>query len=213
MKRKLKMPRLSRKGRVVRNLLVCLALLAVLWARYGYPLPTYEMNFRRMERLYMLPQGEVVFRRGTWLGGYWFVDEAGNQAVCGFVDSLSRPYTRSWQDLWVCPIAQEPSPVPLDERRLAVLHVPEETARAELELFGELLCEPAGPVEGQDAGDGVWYFEDLDGVRRVEEDGVVQNTDQLDGCAYTLKLYGADGGLLQSLEGTIPQTVHRTWLD
>ena len=37
MKRKLKMPRLSRKGRVVRNLLVCLALLAVLWARYGYP--------------------------------------------------------------------------------------------------------------------------------------------------------------------------------
>ena len=36
MKRKLKMPRLSRKGRVVRNLLVCLALLAVLWARYGH---------------------------------------------------------------------------------------------------------------------------------------------------------------------------------
>ena len=58
----------------------------------------------------------------------------------------------------------------------------------------------------------MWYFEDLDGVRRVEEDGMVQNTDQLDGCAYTLKLYGADGGLLQSLEGTIPQTVHRTWL-
>ena len=58
----------------------------------------------------------------------------------------------------------------------------------------------------------MWYFEDLDGVRRVEEDGVVQNTDQLDGCAYALKLYGADGGLLQSLEGTIPQTVHRTWL-
>ena len=144
--------------------------------------------------------------------GVLFVDEAGNQAVCGFVDSLSRPYTWSWQDLWVCPIAQGPSPVPLDERRLAVLHVPEETARAELELFGELLYEPAGPVEGQDAGDGVWYFEDLDGVRRVEEDGVVQNTDQLDGCAYELKLYGADGGLLRSLEGTIPQTVHRTWL-
>ena len=46
----------------------------------------------------------------------------------------------------------------------------------------------------------------------LEEDGVVQNTDQLDGCAYELKLYRADGGLLQSLEGTIPQTVHRTWL-
>ena len=54
-------------------------------------------------------------------------------------------------------------------------------------------------------------FVEVKGVT-LEEDGVVQNTDQLDGCAYALKLYGADGGLLQSLEGTIPQTVHRTWL-
>ena len=105
----------------------------------------------------------------------------------GFVDSLSRPYTWSWQDLWVCPIAQGPSPVPLDERRLAVLHVPEETARAELELFGELLYEPAGPVEGQDAGNGVWYFEDLDGVRRVEEDGVVQSLQVRGGCNGNLQ--------------------------
>lgn len=59
--RKIKLPRLSRGWRTVRNLAVVLACLYGLWAWADYPLPTAEMEFRRLERTHLLPQSEIVF--------------------------------------------------------------------------------------------------------------------------------------------------------
>ena len=70
-------PRLGRRGKTVRNLLVCLALLLWLWSAFSYPLPTREMNFRRLEHYFLLPQGELVFREGEL-----FVDLGEDQAGC-----------------------------------------------------------------------------------------------------------------------------------
>ena len=43
-------PRLGRGGRTVRNLLLTAALALMIWGQYGCPLPTAEMEFRRLER-------------------------------------------------------------------------------------------------------------------------------------------------------------------
>lgn len=50
---------LPRGWRIVRNLAVVLICLYALWARADYPLPTAELEFRRLERQYMLPRAEI----------------------------------------------------------------------------------------------------------------------------------------------------------
>lgn len=54
-----KKKKLSRGWRIVRNLTVVLICLYALWARAGYPLPTAELEYRRLERQYMLPPSEI----------------------------------------------------------------------------------------------------------------------------------------------------------
>lgn len=56
-----KRPRLSRGWRVVRNLAVTAVALAAIWSMAGCPLPSAELEFRRMERRCMLPESELVF--------------------------------------------------------------------------------------------------------------------------------------------------------
>lgn len=50
------LPRLSRRGKVLRNLLLILVCLFALWAGRDYPLPTAEMEFRRAERENLVAQ-------------------------------------------------------------------------------------------------------------------------------------------------------------
>jgi len=47
--------------KIALNLLLTAGLLFSLWAYNDYPLPTTEMEFRRMERQSMLPESEIVF--------------------------------------------------------------------------------------------------------------------------------------------------------
>lgn len=54
-------PRLSRGQKTVRNFLLCVPILIHFWGLWGYPLPTAEMEFRRMERTHLIPCGEIVF--------------------------------------------------------------------------------------------------------------------------------------------------------
>lgn len=66
-------PRLSRGWKIVRNLAVTLICLSVLWAWAGYPLPTAELEFRRLERQNLFPPSELqgVFRgiyQNRWTG-------------------------------------------------------------------------------------------------------------------------------------------------
>ena len=56
-----KRPRLSRGWRIVRNLAVTAAALFVIWSVAGCPLPSAELEFRRLERQSMLPESRLVF--------------------------------------------------------------------------------------------------------------------------------------------------------
>lgn len=58
-KRNIRLPKLSRGWRIVRNLAVALVCLYALWARAGYPLPTLELEFRRLERENLLGRSEI----------------------------------------------------------------------------------------------------------------------------------------------------------
>lgn len=58
------LPRLGRGGKIVRNLVLAAGLALVIWAQYGCPLPTLEMEFRRMERTYLLPPSEILLSTG-----------------------------------------------------------------------------------------------------------------------------------------------------
>ena len=53
--------RLSRGKKLALNLVIILLAGGWLWGLAGYPLPTLEMEFRRLERQYLAPRSELVF--------------------------------------------------------------------------------------------------------------------------------------------------------
>ena len=58
------LPPLGRKGKILRNLLLTAVFAACIWGLYGYPLPTIDMEFRRMERRHLLEPTQIVLRTG-----------------------------------------------------------------------------------------------------------------------------------------------------
>ncbi|MGO5021811.1 hypothetical protein ACTQ4E_01795 [Lawsonibacter sp. LCP25S3_G6] len=54
-------PKLSRGWKLVRNLALGAVGGYLLWSFWGYPLPTAEMTFRRLERQHLLSPSELVF--------------------------------------------------------------------------------------------------------------------------------------------------------
>lgn len=202
MKRNIRFPKLSRLGKTVRNFLICLVLLAVVWGAYGYPLPTKEMNFRRMEDYYMIPRGELVFRSGDL-----FVDEGDGQAVAGCV--LTRKRLGAWQygfiDIWICPIEDKPSPVATADDGLLFLRVPEEAARAEVVMMpGQKETQTS---VGEKVKGGVWRF-----CLEQAYPNLVSEYSQhhgVEGRPYILRLYDAQNSLLLEQEGVVPMAEHR----
>lgn len=75
---KRKLPRLSRGWRTVRNLAVVLACLYALWAWADYPLPTAELEFRRLERTHLIPRSEIVFSNGAGNGDTLWLSRNGS---------------------------------------------------------------------------------------------------------------------------------------
>ena len=67
-------PRLTRTGRVIRNLAVVSLLLVLLWTWLCFPLPTRSMNFRRLERARLIAPGEIVYQT-DWYRPRIFVDQ------------------------------------------------------------------------------------------------------------------------------------------
>lgn len=51
----------QRRAFLAVNLVLMTLLLWMIWVELGYPLPTMELEFRRMERTHLLPPGEIVF--------------------------------------------------------------------------------------------------------------------------------------------------------
>lgn len=57
--------RISRGKKLAVNLALCAFLLVLIWSRFGYPLPTAELEFRRLERTHLMPRSEIVFTNGA----------------------------------------------------------------------------------------------------------------------------------------------------
>ena len=133
--------RRPRRGvRILRNFLIGLLLIPVIWALLDYPLPR-EMQFRRMERTNLMPESEIVFQ-----------DEDGN--VVGVLDdtvlcgSIRGADHGDWEYRRY-EIGEDPTPVPLaapymnyyvradEHNRFLIFHAPEQADRVELEIYAE----------------------------------------------------------------------------
>ena len=63
-----RLPRLRRRGKILRNLLVTLFLLTLIWGQFGCPLFWPEWEFRRAERRLLLPPSEIVLHLDSFGG-------------------------------------------------------------------------------------------------------------------------------------------------
>lgn len=169
--------RIGRGKKLAVNLALCTFLLVLIWSRFGYPLPTAELEFRRMERTHLLPRSEIVFsneargggRRvsgsdrsvfaldGTelYLRGRYFAGTLGDRAVLACLDRSYNSFIRE---------------IPLDG--------------------GAERTGGGWPLEN-----GLWLL----GV----EDGEARARDQVSELPYTLRLYGASDTLLSERSGTL----------
>ena len=200
MNRRFLWPRLGRRGKVVRNLLLCLVLLLLLWGEFAYPLPTREMNFRRMEGYYLLPRGEIILREGDL-----FVDVGEGQAVVGRVPTRSRPTWGGYHtsDLWVCSLGEGPSPVSLSDSQVLFLQLPQDAVRGELTI-----CSGQGKQTA-------WAQTEEGRCRFVFENDMQANCTSytrhcgVEGWPYVLRLYNGSGEPILEQTGEIPLFPHR----
>ena len=216
-------PRLGHKGRAARNLLLVLALAALVWGQYGCPMPTAEMAFRQLEGQYLLPRSEIVYQSGFWNTGDIGSVESRDGTYLSVFDpfvvgvaqnrvysvTLDRP---GRQVLGVFPLGEGPAPIPINGViawvpepgrtrmsgcNLLFLQIPGETARAELDVDTAL---PGGErfLRRAQGGfcleDGVWLFP-------LESPEGGWSGDWYEGAAYTLRLYREDGTLLLGQSG------------
>lgn len=121
-------PRLSRGWKIVRNLAVTLICLSVLWAWAGYPLPTAEMEFRRLERQNLLPPSEIqgVFRREN----EWVVVGLREDSVLFSEDRSLDRWPRSGTGTALVPIGRRV----WKELAVIAVDVPQGTASARLDM-------------------------------------------------------------------------------
>ena len=54
----------SYRKKIACNLTLCAVMALLIWTQFGCPLPTAELEFRRMERTHLLPRSEIVFATG-----------------------------------------------------------------------------------------------------------------------------------------------------
>lgn len=124
---------LSRGKKLALDLVIIVLAGGWLWGLAGCPLPTVEMEFRRLERQYLLPRSEVAYQIGFWSfggggdiksrdGTYLSVFEPLVVGVTGgraYSVTLRRP---GWHDVSVISLGEGPAPVPLNG---TVARVPE----------------------------------------------------------------------------------------
>ena len=145
-KRRFPLPRLSRRGKIIRNLLLCLPLAVLAWTGSGCPMPTLELEFRQLEGQYLLPPSEILWNTQTegdrdhgereqddlwWLTDDWVVAVRDNVATAARFDRSGTRQT----SLECYPVEEELFAVPIldsnllyEGRRvdgLAVFNIPE----------------------------------------------------------------------------------------
>ncbi|MGI5962246.1 MAG: hypothetical protein ACOX7N_00855 [Lawsonibacter sp.] len=222
-KQKWFLPHLGRKGKTVRNLLLTVIFAIFIWGQYGYPLPTAKMEFRRLERTYLLEPSEIVFAtpRGEEFqaaDGIWLalshpavVGIDGERAVLGHAIRAAHPILNT---LMCYPLESGPSPVPMGHLQLWWVPVPGETKIGSPLLWIRM---PEDTVSGElemdvtyrgrdyhrecplfDLGGGIW----MAGIKTPESG---YGPDWYKGGSYVLRLYDAAGTLFLEQSGTIPK--------
>lgn len=216
---------LSRGKKLALNLVIIVLAGGWLWGLAGCPLPTVEMEFRRLERQYLLPRSEVAYRSRFWSAGgvgeiqsrdgtYLSVFEP---FIVGVTQDQAYSVTlrqAGWHTVTVAPLGEKPAPVPVNSViarvpepgrvwmsgcNLLFLQVPQETARAELDVDATLWDDERFTRRAQKGlclEDGVWLFS-------LEPPEGGYPGDWYEGAMYTLRLYREDGGLLLERNGVI----------
>lgn len=216
---------LSRGKKLALNLVIIVLAGGWLWWLAGCPLPTVEMEFRRLERQYLLPRSEVAYRSKFWSAGGVGEVQSRDGAylsvfepfIVGVAQDRVYSVTLYWpgrHHITVIPLGEGPALVPVNSViarvpepgktlmsgcNLLFLQIPRETARAELEVDVTLFSNEQFTRRAQEGlclEDGVWLFS-------LEPPEGGYSGDWYEGAAYTLRLYREDGGLLLEQSGVI----------
>lgn len=157
-------PRLSRGWRTVRNLAAVLICLCVLWARAGYPLPTAELEFRRLERQNLLPPSELqgVFRREN----QWVVVGLREDGVLFSEDRALDRWPRSGAGAALVPIGRWV----WTELDVMAVDVPQGTASARLDMALDCWYYLRGDGWSASGEKGGTLGENMDGWKRWAKD-------------------------------------------
>ena len=208
---------LSRPKKAALNLTLADVLLFALWAYFGYPLPTTEMEFRKLEKQNLRHPSEIVqhlerdqsFVSDLTLGDI-FIGISDKDVAVGYIQH--RGAYGSSLEVW--PLLDGPTPVPIscikapwDEKNqwwtshaMCFVNVPKEAVRAQVVLEGDPF--PSNLTNGQWMENGVFAFRF---VSRDDELARPCKSEDFEGVSYTLRLYDERDVLILEQEGVIPK--------
>ena len=198
--------------RVARNLALALLPLAALWYVKGYPLPTQEMEFRRLERQRLAGRSEIIFRCESqgeaMLGDPNMLLGVTDTAVHTSSDSHTlRVWPRDADGPTLVTLPSELKLRPVFTVGLAAVDPPEGTFSARLTItLGVNDWEEDYTVEGERQG-AVWLFtlparHTEDDLRSLERHALSDLTHQDANTflfPYTVEFLDAEGALLDTL--------------
>ena len=189
-----------------------------IWMRLGCPLPTMELEFRRMERTRLLPRSEIVFNSGKDCPLRWRelpkLDFRYDDVVVGAGDGYACIYKTEYNIVEIYDLTEGAAPVPMYHMTarwmpspgtiksgtpLLFLQVPEEVGQAVVEIDAKDIegRELRYRGEGWRLAPGRWMF--------AAAPGDSFSGSWYAGGSYTLTLYRADGSLLEEQSGTLPE--------
>lgn len=234
-RRRLTLPRLPRRWRIVRNAAATLLLLGALAAALDFPVLTQYGTFRRLEEQYLLAPARLVYRLDDPGSGAAFLTQEESWIAVGMVEEFDGTFLPHYsgvitqvldsaeEHVVVLPMRGEES-----ETAAAAWGMPEEAASAQLELILEGV-EPSDPtvyflVPRQEtftarAGrreDG-WFVFTFPQHTQGHEDNVTCAMDALwrrellswnvgmEGVSYRLTLWDQVGNEVGRRSGTLPE--------
>jgi len=220
-----KLPKLSRKGKIIRNLAVCALVLAALPWVLDWPTNDSEEVFRRLERQALLSPSELVLQVGEA-----FLTEGEDWVAAGEVHK----YSSSWKPFqkktayinYVLPkgeLTVIPLPDSSTEKGLvvAVHSLPEHVTSGLLEITVSIEDRRGENFPAQETfkvaaeREGDWlFFEVRSHGKHDETEWCIMGAlwwemtlgSGVPEYPYTLELYDADGNTVERVESTLPRS-------
>ncbi len=198
----LPLPPLSRGGKIVRNLLVTVPVLLLIWGSYGYPLPTEEMDFRRWERQNLLKPAKMALNMRSEPGGDEIVGLSENHVLAVETGDGGGWYLYERNLKGVTPVFTagyygwfDPDEMRLRSiRGVVVPDMPEGAAKSTLAIWENGSWHR---FEGERQELGAWLYP-------VHGLGSTHISHALHGYTYELTAYDGQGTLLVQQKGTFP---------